>query len=184
MTVTRTAAMRILAIAALIGLAACGDNAVRAAKTPVAATAVQASPEASPASHGAPQTSAPADTERTPFDRETVVKLNEIVGRSLAAIREYDGSIDEIRAQVEAGAAPNATPAARAAAQTALASLESLHERASVARDDLSVASTALKASGRYYDPVVLGGMTEFVERVERELKAEKVKLGALLAPV
>lgn len=118
---------------------------------------------------------------RASFERDTVIKLNEIVSRSLAVIREYDASIKQIRADVQSATAEGAAAESRAVAETGIGALAGLYDRSKIALDDMGTAVTELKASGEFYNEVILAGMIDFVEDVEREVRTEKEKLAATM---
>lgn len=145
-------------------------------------------PRASPVDVANPQTSAAAtsapqfvelgpDQFDAPFRKETVLKLNAIVARSLSAITEYDGAIPGIRAAVDAAIAGKASAEARADARIGVARIEGLAGEAKSARDDLRAAEAALKASGEKYNDEILAGMIIFVEKVDDELRSAAAEL-------
>lgn len=104
----------------------------------------------------------------SPFTRETVIRLNAIVGRSLAAIREYDGTIKDVQRAVEgAGASTKDWDAAH----TGIARLKILSREAEAARAEMAVAEAELKSSGEKYNDAILAGMVAFVVKVDDELR-------------
>ncbi len=150
-----------------------------------AAAEPEAAPTAAPRTERAPQ---PEFAEITPdelrpaFTRETVLKLNAIVQRSLDAVNEYDLVIDDIRAAVNAAAAEGAADAARGAAAEAITTLSGLHARSKAALEDMNAAVAALEAGDEIYNETLLAGMVLFVEDVEGEIRGEAETLSATLA--
>jgi hypothetical protein len=135
---------------------------------------------AAPARIAAPQSAVLAsDQAKPPFSRETVIRLNEIVSRSLAAIRAYDGAIGDIRAAADAAGAEDADAAVKKRAAEGLAQVEALYADAAAALSDMRAAVDDLKTGGEDYNDAILAGMVDFVEDVERELGAEKQRLEA-----
>lgn len=139
-----------------------------------------------------PQTTAGAPEDRelvelglddfsSPFSKETVLKLNAIVGRSLAAIKEYDGALPAVQDSVAASLADRRSAGARAKARENIAHVERLADEATDARDDLRAAEEELKASGEKYNEVILAGMIIFVEKVDDELRQAAAELSARL---
>lgn len=122
------------------------------------------------------------DQFRSPFTNETVLKLNAIVGRSLAAVKEYDGAINEIQRSIDAARAAGAPDSARAEAKDGLARVARLSDEAKSARDDLRAAEAGLKASGEKYNEVILAGMTAFVVKVDEELRTATKTLSVRLS--
>jgi hypothetical protein len=119
---------------------------------------------------------------RSPFERETVIRLNAIVQRSLDAINEYDGRRKEIREAAAVAAAPGADDAARAKATEGISFIDGLYDRAKAAFDDLKVAENDVKTSGEFYNDAILAGMVTFVTKVEVELREEKESLSAQIS--
>ena len=107
----------------------------------------------------------------SPFRKETVLRLNAIVGRSLAAIREYDGALPTVQDSIAASLADKRSAGARARASVNIARIERLAGEAAAARDDLRDAEAELKESGEKYNEVILAGMILFVEKVDVELR-------------
>lgn len=100
----------------------------------------------------------PSDFEPT-FTRDTVIKLNGIVQRSLDTINAYD----ELRRSVRAD------PSLDGAGETT-AALEEMDEIAKAALIDITAEVDRLEASDETYNPVVLAGMVTFVTKVEDEV--------------
>lgn len=119
----------------------------------------------------------------SPFTKETVLKLNAIVGRSLTAVKEYDGVIARIQASVGAAAIEGASGETYAEALKGLTTIRTLSAEASLARDDLRAAEDELKSSGENYNEAILAGMIVFVAKVDDELRRAtenlESKLGA-----
>lgn len=121
------------------------------------------------------------DGIRSPFTKESVLRLNAIVQRSLDVIRDYDGSIAEIRRLVDTAAKAGATPGDKADAANAVARAMDYSSRASAARAAMDVAVADLKSGGEPYNEAILAGMIAFVERVDDEIRAEASALRALV---
>jgi uncharacterized protein (UPF0335 family) len=119
------------------------------------------------------------DQFSSPFSKQTVLKLNAIVGRSLAAIKEYDGALPAVQDSVAASLADKASARARAEARKNIARIERLANEATSARTDLYAAEAELKASGEKYNDVILAGMIIFVEKVDDELQKAAADLSA-----
>lgn len=115
----------------------------------------------------------------SPFSRGTVIKLNEIVARSLAIIQEYDGSIGRIRVSADAAGTSREK---RAEAMKGLAQLKRLSSNAKSARDDMGAAEAALKSSGEKYNDAILAGMIAFVVKVDDELRTAADEIDAKLS--
>ena len=116
------------------------------------------------------------------FTRDTVIKLNAIVRRSLNTINTYDSVIKNIRTQVEQASDSEATPQLKQHASHQVAELMQLQQHAEHALADMRAAVKQLKASGEYYNKTLLAGMIDFVEDVEREISAQRQYLARKLA--
>ncbi|QDU35768.1 hypothetical protein Mal4_00500 [Maioricimonas rarisocia] len=101
----------------------------------------------------------------SPFTEETVLALNAIVARSLAAIRKFD----DIRRDSHGG--ENAAERLR---QYAVASKE-----AKQARSDMEAASSRVRESGEKYNEEILAAMVRFVVKVDDEIREEIESLAA-----
>lgn len=117
---------------------------------------------------------------RSPFVGERVIGLNEIVNRSLEAMREFDVKVPAIREDVIAAAQPAASLSVREKAAESLKIVDELYSRASLALTDMAKAESDLKASGEYFDEVIFYGMKKFVSDVENEIRDEKEALAKL----
>lgn len=116
----------------------------------------------------------------SPFERETVIRLNAIVQRSLDAINDYDGRRAEILAAADAAAAGDAE--ARVKAEEGAAFVRDLHGRAKLALEDLMTAENDVKTSGEVYNAAILAGMVTFVTKVEAELRTASENLDVKLS--
>ncbi|MBA4048682.1 MAG: hypothetical protein C0476_09100 [Sphingomonas sp.] len=121
------------------------------------------------------------DQLSSPFTKATVLKLNAIVRKSQVIIDEFDLDIPAIRKAVAAGAAPRASSAARARANTSLASLATLASRAQVNRADMQRAERQVRTSGEKYNDTILAAMVAFCVDVDTELRTEHRMLAAKL---
>ena len=119
---------------------------------------------------------------RPAFTRDTVIRLNAIVARSLETIREYDGEIVGLRQAVDSALVDGATPDAHTEAIASLERLGAFEERAKRALHDMRGAVGQLEASGERYNEAILAGMVDFVEDVESELHHERQQLSERLA--
>jgi hypothetical protein len=167
-------------------LSAFGDpNA--AAKPATLAGGAGTQPRTQPASARPPEAASgfvridPEDL-RPAFTRETVIRLNAIVRRSLEAIEEYDDAIGEIRASARAAGRDGATGTIRRDAERGLAQLRDLSARSRSALRDMNAEITRLEGSGETYNKTILAGMAHFVRTVESEIRAEKEQITAQLA--
>lgn len=115
---------------------------------------------------------------RSPFEGDRVIKLNEIVARSLAVIQEFDRKAAGFRAAAD-GVAGSRDAANSKAAAEAFAELSKLYDQAKAAQDDMVAAEAELRSSGEYFDQAIFGGMTRFVADVEREVGRERDRLAA-----
>lgn len=108
------------------------------------------------------------DDIESPFTRETVLKLNSIVGRSLSAINEFD----QVRST--AGVADNHDPS------RLLAVYEELSAKASAAQVDMGQESSRLVSSDEHYNEEILAAMVYFVSQVDSEIReeADALRLG------
>ena len=97
----------------------------------------------------------------SPFTRETVLKLNAIVQRSLNAINEFD----------HARSSDNIYPDQRFNVYT------DLSEKASSAHADMALASNKLISSNERYNEEILSAMVYFVQQVDNEIREETQQL-------
>ncbi|WP_171183078.1 hypothetical protein [Alienimonas chondri] len=95
----------------------------------------------------------------SPFTRETVLELNEIVARSLTVIERFD----EVRMQSDAATAPVSPGEVYG----------ELSERADRARADLNATATRLRDSDERHNAAILAAMVRFVDGVDREIREE-----------
>ncbi|WDI32699.1 hypothetical protein PUV54_05750 [Hyphococcus flavus] len=113
------------------------------------------------------------DSMRPAFEKETVIKLNTIVRRSLETANEYTAGIRDIRVMVTAAAQDDASDKQVAQALTGLKQLEDWHAQALSAQTDMNAAVAALETSGEDYSEEILAGMVQYVNDVERLLREE-----------
>jgi len=126
---------------------------------------------------------APLPTDAKPsFSQETVSKLNGIVRHSLASIEEYDTSIDDIRKSVENASADVSDVKAYQTAMKDVQRLEALKRAAAQARSDMKAAKLELEQGTEFYNPVLLAGMVQFVDKVDAEISDEYTKLETQMA--
>ena len=97
----------------------------------------------------------------SPFTRDTVLRLNAIVARSLSAIEQFD------RARMESGSNGGAERSA------SLRTYAELSRQAEQARIDMAAAGRQLRASGEAYNEAILAAMIRFVEDVDEEIGEE-----------
>ena len=116
------------------------------------------------------------------FTRETVIKLNAIVQRSLDTVKMYDKSIKDIRGSIDAATMDGATAEAREKAVADIAKLEEWRMATKLAKEDMDAAVEELKASDEVYNENILAGMTIFVDKVEKEIREEHEKLSKMIA--
>lgn len=117
---------------------------------------------------------------KSPFERETVIRLNAVVQRSLDTINEFDGRREEILSA--AGAAAKGDEAARAKTLKDAEFVGGLYERAAAALTDIKTAEKDIIASGEDYNASILAGMIDFVSDVEAELRKVKETLAESLS--
>lgn len=108
------------------------------------------------------------DQLESPFTRETVLTLNEIVGRSFGAITEFDDARKRLGATGEARAAELGSVYGR------------LSAKAARARVDMNAAAERLRESGERYNREILSAMVRFVEQVDDEIREEADRLRLL----
>ena len=109
----------------------------------------------------------PSDIAPT-FTRETVIKLNAIVQRSLDTIDEYDALRIDVRDEPE-----------RFSPEELKETLAGMDVEAKAALKDMEAEVTRLESSDEIYNAVVLAGMVRFVKDVEEEIEtavAEGIK--------
>ncbi len=181
--------MKYLAVAsALLAAVACTAPPAQPEVSDAAALPVQ--PDAQPVSDAATGELAASDRSRpvvygknearSPFERETVIRLNAIVQRSLDAINEYDGRRADIIAAADAAAGGDED--ARVKAKEGEAFVSGLYDRAKLALDDFKTAENDVKTSGEDYNAAILAGMVTFVTKVEAELRTAKESLAEKLS--
>lgn len=141
-------------------------------------------PQAGTIGEGASQSSqTPATVElaardiKAPFERETVIRLNSIVRRSLVAIRKYDAEIEAIRVDILAAERDEMSERQLADARASLTKLHGLVLETSQALSDMNAAVVELEASGETYNAAILAGMVRFVRTVADEISAEHARL-------
>ena len=117
------------------------------------------------------------DQLSSPFTKDTVLKLNAIVGRSKLIIDRFDASIPTIRKAVAAGAAADATPQVKRRANASLGDLDGLAAGASADLADMKRAERQIRASGEKYNEPILAAMVRFVADVDDELRTEHREL-------
>ena len=118
------------------------------------------------------------EAAHSPFRAETVLKLNAITARSLAAIDAFDQSIAETRRLVDDALA---NQGARDAATVALGRLDALGREATAAHRAMTAADAAIRASGEPFDEIILAAIVEFVARVDSDIAEEHGLLAAKL---
>ncbi len=118
---------------------------------------------------------------RSAFTRETVLKLNAIVSRSLDTVTKYDDEIPKIEIAVARASGPDADDKARRDAEAGVALVKTLSEQASAAHADMLVASEQVRTSGEIYNAPLLSGMNRFVRRVDEEIREKLQALTATL---
>ncbi|MEM9702442.1 MAG: hypothetical protein AAF907_08365, partial [Planctomycetota bacterium] len=96
------------------------------------------------------------NAESSPFTRETVLELNGIVARSLAAIDEFDACRRAV--PLEGGAAESSVR---------LAQLDRLSVDAAAARWEMTTAGARLRGGEERYNPAILAAMERFVNGVD-----------------
>ncbi|AWF80865.1 hypothetical protein BTJ40_08640 [Microbulbifer sp. A4B17] len=111
------------------------------------------------------------------FERDTVIKLNSIVRRSLVTIRQYDAEIKTVRENNLVMTRDSVNEDQVAAARSSLAKLQEWNLEASQALKDMNAAVAELEASDEYYNAAILAGMVRFVETVATEIGDEYLKL-------
>jgi hypothetical protein len=118
---------------------------------------------------------------KSQFPGNTLLRLNDIVRGSKAAIDEYDQIRPGIEKLVADAQAAPGDAAKVAKARKGLDQIRALQAEAIAARKELSAEGQKLVDSKQYYDQVVFSGMATFVTKVEDEfaddLKAMSAKL-------
>lgn len=110
---------------------------------------------------------------RSPFTKETVLKLNAIVARSKKTIDRFDREVPGIR---EAIAAAGKSPAGRSKGKTAMARLNGLAIEDQTELHDIKRAEAQVRSSGEKYNDVILSAMVAFVTDVKTEIGEEESK--------
>ena len=108
---------------------------------------------------------------KSPFSKETVLKLNAIVQRSKDAIDELDALQKTIRRE----GLPDE--------DQLLNQTKALSKQAADARKDMRRAVNELNSSGEDYSSETLAGMVKFVRQVDNEIRKELQKLQPLNDP-
>lgn len=119
---------------------------------------------------------APSDFKPS-FTKDTVIKLNGIVARSLDVINEYDSVIGSVRESVEHGTKAPKSESTTSDLNTDIARINILSERSQRILADMVDAEKELKESGEHYNGAILAGMMDFVMDVEREISAQSAQL-------
>ena len=117
-------------------------------------------------------------TVKSSFPPGVVVRLNNIIKKSKAAIDQFDQERPKILAAVNAAKASSNEKSADAE----LNKLAMLHKDAVAAKAELSAEGEMLLKTNQYYDNVIFSGMATFVSKVESELADEQKDMKALLA--
>jgi hypothetical protein len=100
------------------------------------------------------------------FTRDTVIKLNAIVGNSYGIVREFDKLVTELRHN----RVVTNTTEPFVLSENQLAVVSTLAERSNRAYTDMNRAIDTLKASGEHYNAAILAGMALFVRSVNQEI--------------
>lgn len=159
-----------LLVAIAASVAACGEARNETKVAPPDAD-VEAAPEGSRgAIEGREFSAIEIDAMRPAFEKDTVIKLNAIVRRSLDTANAYTAEIRAIRAAVAASARDAEN---KAAAQAGLEKLDAWHTEALSAQQEMNAAVAALEESGEEYSEEILAGMVQYVNDVERLLREE-----------
>ena len=120
----------------------------------------------------------PGDFKPT-FTKETVIKLNAIVSRSLDIINEYDAVIENTQPTMQL---LKTNAGNKLLAQKSL-KISALSKRSKENLLAMQKAEKQLKSSNEEYNSVVFAGMMTFVQDVERETSAKSEKLIEMLHP-
>ncbi|MEO0981408.1 MAG: hypothetical protein AAFX03_02020 [Pseudomonadota bacterium] len=144
-----------------------GCNAAESAAPPTDAAAVDPAPviETTADTRGAALnglTEAQPSDFSPAFERDTVIKLNSIVQRSLDTIDAYDELRRAARASDEGGADESGS--------IEPAQLAALHAQAEEALGELNAEAERLRASDEVFNAAILAGMIEFSSDVEAEI--------------
>lgn len=119
---------------------------------------------------------APGDFKPT-FTKETVIKLNEIVSRSLDVINEYDAIIQTVQSSGLKQKTSSNKDTKSKQLTSEIAQINSLSVRSKGILAEMHTAENQLKTSGEEYNVVIFAGMMGFVKDVEREISAQSQKL-------
>lgn len=114
-----------------------------------------------------------ADGIGSPFTKETVLRLNAIVEKSLEIITDYDREIPGLRRLISAASAKGATASDKRNGAAAVERLGDFSARASAARREMALAVAELKTRGERHNEAILAGMVAFVEKVDEEISTE-----------
>lgn len=163
--------------AGLLMLAGCSGG----SETTASKERIEADAPARGASEGRAFTAIEIDAMRPAFAKETVIKLNAIVRRSLDTANEFTRAARAIRASVDAAVEENAEEETIAKARQGIDRIENWHQRALSAQADMNAAVGDLKNSDEIYNEEILAGMLKYVNDVERMLREESQALSGRL---
>lgn len=107
------------------------------------------------------------------FTKNTVIKLNKIVARSLDVINEYDAVIDSVRTAIETKITGSETAKSTALLEQEIAKINALAQQSKLILGDMKTAEHNLKLSGEDYNTVIFAGMMTFVKDVEKEISTQ-----------
>jgi hypothetical protein len=102
------------------------------------------------------------DRSKPPFTKETVIKLNSIVRRSLDSLEAFDVLVPELAAAKQSNDTARVTEITKQMAE--------LETSATTARTDFVAAKKALIASKEEHNQIVLDAMEQFVLEVPSEI--------------
>jgi hypothetical protein len=112
---------------------------------------------------------------KSDFPGKLVLRLNAIVRMSYDAIERYDKERKTIATTVAAAKGTKADSPAMQKAEASIAEVQKLQEIVRDSKSQISAEGIKLLNSGQYYNIGVFGGMTLFIDKVEKELEEDLV---------
>lgn len=109
------------------------------------------------------------------FTKNTVLKLNAIVSKSLDVINEYDSVMGQVRRVKK-------TPIEEQNLSNEIERINQLSSQSKQILSEMLLAEKALKDSDEVFNRAILAGMVDFVSDVEREVTAQSQLLSQSLS--
>jgi len=109
------------------------------------------------------------------FTKNTVLKLNAIVSKSLDVINEYDSVMGQVRRVKK-------TPIEEQNLSNEIERINQLSSQSKQILSEMLLAEKVLKDSDEVFNRAILAGMVDFVSDVEREVTAQSQLLSQSLS--